>query len=64
MSNEIECMCMQCGISICLPEDSVVMDDPSDPNSKLLDILLVCEQCGGQLKLVGKSGDEPFYRLK
>jgi len=64
MSNEIECMCMQCGVSICLPEDSVIMEDSSDPNSKLLDILLVCEQCGGQLKIVGKKGDEPFYRLK
>ena len=64
MSNEIECMCMQCGISICLPEDCVIMEDSSDADSKLLDILLVCEQCGGQLRLVGKSGDEPFYRLK
>jgi hypothetical protein len=64
MSNEIECMCMQCGISICLPEDSVIMEDSSNANSKLLDILLVCDQCGGQLRLVGKSGDEPLYRLK
>jgi len=64
MSNEIECMCMQCGISTYLPEDSVIMDDSSDADSKLLDILLVCEQCGGQLRLMGTSGDEPFYRLK
>jgi hypothetical protein len=64
MSNEIECMCMQCGISTYLPEGSVIMDDSSDADSKLLDILLVCEQCGGQLTIVGKSGDEPFYRLK
>jgi uncharacterized Zn finger protein len=64
MSNEIECMCMQCGISICLPEHSVIMDDSSDADSRLLDVLLVCEQCGGQLRLVGKRGDEPFYRLK
>lgn len=64
MSNEIECMCMQCGISIHVPEDSVIMDDSSDANSKLLDILVVCEQCEGQLRLVGKRGDEPFYRLK
>lgn len=64
MSNEIECTCMQCGISIYLPEDNVIMDDSSDADSKLLDILVVCEQCGGQLRLVGKKGDEPFYRLK
>ena len=64
MSNEIEYMCMECGISIYLPEDSVTTEDPSDADSELLDILLVCEQCGGQLRLLGKSGDEPFYRLK
>jgi hypothetical protein len=64
MSNEIECMCTQCGISIYLPEDNVIMEDSADANSRLLDILLVCEQCGGQLRLVGKRGDEPFYRLK
>ncbi len=64
MSNEIECMCMQCGISIHIPEDSVIMDNSSDSDSKLLDILVVCEHCGGQLRLVGKKGDEPFYRLK
>ena len=64
MSNKLECMCMQCGISIYLPEDSIIMDDSSDADSKLLDMLLACEQCGGQLMLVGKSGDKPFYRLK
>ena len=64
MNNKIECMCMQCGISIYLPEDSIIMDDSSDADSKLLDMLLACEQCGGQLMLVEKSGDEPFYRLK
>lgn len=64
MSNEIECMCTQCGISIYLPEDNVIMEDSSDAESRLLNILLVCEHCGGQLRLVGKSGDEPFYRLK
>ncbi len=64
MNNKIECMCMHCGISIYLPEDSVIMDDSSDTDSKLLDSLLICEQCGGQLMLVGKSGDEPFCRLK
>ena len=64
MSNKVECMCMQCGISIYLSEDSIIMDDSSDPDSKLLDMLLACEQCGGQLRLMGKSGDEPFYRLK
>jgi len=63
MSNEMECMCLECGVSIHMPEDLIAMD-PSDSDSKLLDSLLVCEQCGGALRLVGKAGDELFYRLK
>jgi hypothetical protein len=63
MSNEMECMCLECGMSIHMPEDLITLD-PSDSDSKLLDILLVCENCGGQLKLVGKAGDEPSYRLE
>lgn len=59
----MECMCLECGVSIHMPADYITMD-PSDPDSKLLDRLLVCVQCGGQLKLVGKAGDEAFYRLK
>jgi hypothetical protein len=46
-----------------MPEDLIKMD-PSNSDSKLLDSLLVCEQCGGALRLVGKVGDEPFYRIK
>jgi len=63
MSNEMECMCVECGVSIYMPSDYITMD-PSASDSKLLDSLLVCEQCGGQLRLVGKAGDEPFYRLE
>ncbi|MFO7554854.1 MAG: hypothetical protein R6W88_06590 [Desulfobacterales bacterium] len=63
MSNEMECMCVQCGVSIHMPADYITMDT-SDSDSKLLDSLLVCEKCGGLLRLVGKAGDEPFYRLK
>jgi len=63
MSNVMEYMCLECGMSIHMPEDLITMD-PSDSTSKLLDSLLVCDNCGGQLKLVGKSGDEPFYRLE
>ena len=63
MSNEMECMCLECGVSTHISEDLIAMD-PSDSDSKLLDSLLVCELCGGVLRLVGKAGDEPLYRLK
>jgi len=63
MNTEMECMCVQCGVSIHMPADTITMDT-SASDSKLLDRLLVCEKCGGQLRLVGKAGDEPFYRLR
>ena len=63
MSSEMECMCLECGMSIHVSEDLLAMD-PSDPDSKMLDSIVICENCGGRLKLVGKAGDEPLYRLK
>lgn len=51
-------------MSVHLPEGDIVMADPTSSESKLLDILLVCQNCGGQLALVGKAGDEPHYRLE
>lgn len=64
ISQEMECMCQQCGISVHLLEGDILMEDPASIESKLLDMLLVCKNCGGQLALVGKAGDEPFYRLE
>ena len=63
MGEELECMCMECGASNYLPADTVTMDEQGGTDSKLLDSLLVCQNCGGQLKLIGRAGDEPFYRL-
>jgi len=44
----MECMFLECGVSIHMPEGLIAMD-PSDSDSKSLDSLLVCENCGGQL---------------
>jgi hypothetical protein len=63
MSQEMECMCQQCGMSSHIAEGEIVLEDPSNLESKLLSSLLVCQNCGGQLVLVGKVGDEPHYRL-
>ncbi len=63
MAEEMECMCMECGASNYLPADSVTMDEQEGADSKLMDSLLVCQNCGGQLKLIGRAGDEPYYRL-
>jgi Zn finger protein HypA/HybF involved in hydrogenase expression len=64
MSEEMECMCQQCGVSIYIPADLISLEDPANTEVKMLSSLHVCEQCGGQLALVGKAGDEPHYRLR
>jgi hypothetical protein len=48
MSNEMECMCIEFGISSHVPGDIVAMD-PSVSDSILIDSLPVCQNCGGQL---------------
>jgi hypothetical protein len=64
MSEDMECMCRQCGVSIYIPADLISLEDPGNPEVKMLSSLHVCEQCGGRLALVGKAGDEPHYRLE
>ena len=64
MSEEMECMCQQCGISTYLPADMISLEDPANTEVKLLSAIHACENCGGQLALVGKAGEEPHYRLE
>lgn len=64
MTEEMECMCQQCGLSIYLPADVISLEDPGNPEAKILGSLHVCENCGGRLALIGKAGDEPYYRLQ
>ena len=64
MSEEMECMCLQCGISLYLPAELISLEDPANTEVKLLSSIHVCESCGGSLVLVGKVGDEPQYRLE
>ncbi|MBW2193181.1 MAG: hypothetical protein JRF27_05265 [Deltaproteobacteria bacterium] len=64
MTQEMECMCQACGMSVYHPGDTIQMADPAAAEVKLIDTILVCQACGGQLALIGKAGDEPHYRLK
>ena len=64
MSQEMECMCQACGISIYLPANLISLEDPDSNGVKLLSSIHVCESCGGQLALIGNAGDEPNYRLE
>lgn len=60
----MECMCQECGMSVYHPRDIIQMADPAASDVKLIDTILVCQECGGQLALIGRAGDEPRYRLK
>ena len=64
MSEEMECMCQQCGVSVFIPSALISLEDPTNTEVKLLSSIHVCESCGGQLAMIGKAGDEPHYRLK
>ena len=64
MSQEMECMCQRCGASVYHPMDIISLEDPASTDVKLIDTILVCGECGGQLALIGKVGDEPHYRLE
>ena len=64
MTEDMECMCEQCGISMYLPANTISLEDPGNIEVKTLSDLHVCENCGGRLVLIGKAGDEPHYRLK
>ncbi len=64
MTEKMECMCLECGTSSYILKDDIAMEDPFSTESKILNSLIVCELCGGKLRLVGEAGDEPFYRLE
>jgi hypothetical protein len=60
----MECMCLECGVSIYLPPNQISLEDPANTEASLLSYLCICAECGGRLVLVGRAGDEPHYRLK
>jgi len=58
---DMECMCLECGISTYLESSAISIQEESE--TKFVRNLF-CPSCGGVLKLEGKAGDEPFYRVK
>lgn len=61
MALEMECMCLECGISTYLDMEGISMEDLGDGVKIVKDTY--CPECGGLLKLIGKAGDEPYYKL-
>jgi hypothetical protein len=64
VTDEMECMFQQCGVSTYLPSDRISLEDQANAEVRLLSDLCLCTQCGGRLLLVGTAGDEPHYRTK
>jgi hypothetical protein len=63
MTDELECMCIECGISLYLPRDLITLGDHDEEGNTLVRAPF-CTECGGRLRVVGKAGDEPFYRVQ
>ena len=59
-SDEMECHCLECGISNHLVLEGAVLEPLAPSETKLL-ANIFCSECGGPLMVRGKAGDEPFY---
>ena len=62
MNEEMECMCLECGISLYLNLDGILLESLEGSDLKLLKDTF-CVECGGPLVLTGKAGDQPRYRV-
>ncbi len=60
---EVECMCLECGISIYLSLDSLSFEDVVVGGKKVV-ANSFCAECGGHMVVIGKAGDEPYYKLE
>jgi hypothetical protein len=63
MSQDWECMCMTCGVSVYLNLDGVVFDETMAEKIQMLKNVF-CPECGGQMGVIGKAGDQPFYEVQ
>ncbi len=63
MSGDLECMCLQCGISHYLAADLLVLEAIDGDHRKGV-ANHVCTECGGALYVLGRAGDAPFYTAR
>lgn len=61
MTDSWECMCLECGISNMIELEGVILDELQDGGIKVVRDVY-CSECGGPLLIVGRAGEEPFYR--
>jgi len=55
-------MCMTCGISVYLNLDDVTFEDATPETMRVIKNVF-CPECGGPMGVIGKAGDQPFYRV-
>jgi hypothetical protein len=62
MNDDMECMCLECGVSNYVGLASITLEAVEGSDMKVIKQVF-CLECGGPLILVGKAGDQPRYRL-
>ena len=60
VNDQMECMCLECGISHYLHSDILKIDQTEEEGRKIV-TYPDCSECGGVLMIIGKAGDEPNY---
>ncbi len=60
MNDDLECMCLLCGISHYLGAELLTFEDIEGDERKMV-ANQGCSECGGALYVLGKAGDAPFY---
>jgi hypothetical protein len=63
MNREVECMCMNCGVSVYLSMSEVILEDTLIGEYRMVRNCF-CSECGGQLAMIGSAGEQPHYRLE
>lgn len=64
MDRDIECMCMNCGISLYIAMGEIALDDSVISCDHRMVRNLLCTECGGPLAMIGPAGEQPHYRLE
>jgi hypothetical protein len=64
MDRDVECMCMNCGVSLYIPMGEIVLDDTVIRCEHRMVRNYFCTECGGQLAMIGVAGEQPHYRAE
>lgn len=62
MNLQMECMCLECGMSSHIESEKIALEDYPYSEIRVL-IKIYCENCGGPLMVIGKAGEEARYKI-